>query len=89
MPAAVPFILGGVSTALTAKGAHDARKGQKQQLEQQSQIADKAAASQQQSERQASDLFSKRRARRSPGFGDSGAASVGVPLGGGAAPLGA
>jgi hypothetical protein len=89
MPPAIPFILAAASTAATVKGARDARKDRKQQLEQQTQIADKAAASQQQSERQASDLFSKRRARRSPGFGDSGAASVGVPLGGGAAPLGA
>lgn len=78
MAAAVPFILAGVSTAATAKTAIDARKGQKEQLQQQERIAAETRANTPQGEREAEGLFSKRRTRRTPGFSDAGAASSGT-----------
>lgn len=76
MAAAVPFVLAGLSTASTIKSTSDARKGQKEQLQQQERIAAETRANTQQGERAASDLFVKRRARRTPGFSDAGAASA-------------
>jgi hypothetical protein len=77
MGAAVPILLG-ISAASQAKGAVDARKGQKEQIAQQERIAAETRANTPQGEREATDLFSKRRARRTPGFSDVGATSGGT-----------
>jgi len=80
MPAALPFILAGSAAATgaaTIKGTQDARKGQKEQLEQTDRIAAETRANQGQGERAAEDVFTKRRSRRTPGFTDAGAASLG------------
>ena len=76
MAAAVPFVLAGLSTASSIKSTSDARKGQKEQLQQQERIAAETRANTPQGERAAAEQFGKRRARRTPGFSDAGAASV-------------
>lgn len=80
MPAALPFILAGSAAAGAAaevKGTRDARKGQKEQIEQTDRIAAETRANQGQGEQQAQDVFTRRRSRRTPGFSDAGAASLG------------
>lgn len=77
MGAVVPFlpsIIGGVSAATGVKSASDARKGQKEQLAQSERLAAETRAQQPQAEQAAAGITSKRRARRTPGFSDAGAA---------------
>jgi len=88
MPAVVPFlptIFGGLAAASSVKGSLDARKGQKEQREQSARIAAEARASQPQAERDASELFTRKRRSRSPGFTDgavsAGAGTTGAYLG--------
>lgn len=77
MGAAVPVLLG-LSAASSVDQARDARKGQKEQIAQQERIAAETRANTPQGERDAADLFTKRRARRTPGFSDVGATSGGT-----------
>jgi hypothetical protein len=97
MPPAIPFLLANagaisagsavVGAGAAVKGARDARKGQKEQLMQADRLAEETRANTAQNERSATDMFARRRARRSPGFSDAGAATVGAY--GGNAALGA
>ena len=91
MPAAVqflPHIFAGVGAAGTVKGTMDARKGQKALEEQGTALAASAQKNQVQGERAAANVFTRRRAKRTPGFTDAGAASVGVGAYGSDAALG-
>jgi hypothetical protein len=67
MAAAVP-IIAGISAASSVKSAVDARKGQKEQLAQQERLAAETRAQTPQLERNAEDMFARRKVRKGPGF---------------------
>jgi hypothetical protein len=81
MPAALPFVLAGLSTAASVQQGRQARQGQQESLALQERTAAEARAQQRQPERGAVDLTRRRRSR-TPGFADAGAASVGIGTGG-------